>query len=160
MSFYFMMNTAKSNRKMFPKIILNDLREFPIKEISEQEQQPFIEKSDIMLEQHKNLHQQQTKFLDFLQAELNPQKISNKLQNYSQLNWDEFKTELKKAKVDLNKFTLNEREQWLGKFETEKKKALNIKNFIDQTDQEIDNMVYELYGLTADEINIIEGVKL
>lgn len=37
LSFYFMKNTAKAERKMFPKIILKDLRNFPIKELSQQE---------------------------------------------------------------------------------------------------------------------------
>lgn len=41
-------------------------------------------------------------------------------------------------------------------FDKEKEKALNLKNQIDQTDREIDQMVYTLYGLTDDEIKIIE----
>ena len=34
-----------------------------------------------------------------------------------------------------------------------------IKREIDSTDRQIDNLVYELYGLTQDEIKIVEGVK-
>jgi len=36
------------------------------------------------------------------------------------------------------------------------KKAVNIKSQIDATDKEIDRMVYELYGLSAVEIEIVE----
>ncbi|POY34703.1 type II restriction endonuclease [Solitalea longa] len=43
LSYFFIKNTAKSVRKMFPKIILNDLRKFPIKNISLERQKPFIE---------------------------------------------------------------------------------------------------------------------
>jgi hypothetical protein len=32
-----------------------------------------------------------------------------------------------------------------------------IKNEIDATDKEIDKMVYALYGLTEEEIKIVEG---
>jgi len=157
-SFYFMLNTAKSNRKMFPKIILNDLRRFPVKEIPDEKQQPFIKKADIMLEQNKNLQQLQAAFLSFIQADLKPQKLSNKLQRYYELSWDEFKTELKKSKVDLNKsHSLHKVREWQVLFETEKQQALAIKTLIDQTDKEIDNMVYELYGLTAEDIAIIEN---
>lgn len=41
-SFYFVKNTAKAERKLFPKIILNDLRLFPIQNITESDQKPFI----------------------------------------------------------------------------------------------------------------------
>ena len=49
MSYYFIKNTAKAERKLFPKIILNDLRLFPIKQISLPDQQLFIELADKML---------------------------------------------------------------------------------------------------------------
>ena len=42
-------------------------------------------------------------------------------------------------------------------FEEQKQKALAIKNEIDITDAAIDKMVYALYGLTEEEIKIVEG---
>ena len=42
-------------------------------------------------------------------------------------------------------------------FTQESKKVLEIKNSIDKTDKEIDTMVYQLYNLTDDEIEIIES---
>ncbi|MFA5972411.1 MAG: hypothetical protein WC780_08680 [Lentimicrobiaceae bacterium] len=39
----------------------------------------------------------------------------------------------------------------------EAKQALAIKSEIDKTDKEIDRMVYDLYGLTEEEIKIVEG---
>jgi hypothetical protein len=110
-----------------------------------------------MLEQNKNLQQQQSKFLNFIQAELKPQKISHKLQHYYELSWDEFKTELSKAKVDFKHYDLKQLREWQAEFETEKQAALAIKMIIDQTDREIDNMVYALYDLTTDDIAIIEN---
>ena len=44
-------------------------------------------------------------------------------------------------------------------FESEKQKAIAIKEIINKTDKEIDNMVYELYGLTDEEIKIVEGER-
>ena len=41
-------------------------------------------------------------------------------------------------------------------FETKKAEAQNLKSEIDKTDREIDKMVYELYGLTDEEIRIVE----
>ena len=42
-------------------------------------------------------------------------------------------------------------------FEENKKKVVDLKTQIDQTDREIDRMVYALYGLTEEEIAIVEG---
>jgi type II restriction/modification system DNA methylase subunit YeeA len=41
-------------------------------------------------------------------------------------------------------------------FNEQKQKADELKTNIDKTEREIDQMVYELYGLTADEIKIVE----
>jgi len=38
-----------------------------------------------------------------------------------------------------------------------KTEAQILKTEIDKTDKEIDQMVYELYGLSEDEIKIVEG---
>ena len=47
---------------------------------------------------------------------------------------------------------------WIEVFETKKAEAQTLKSAIDKTYAEIDAMVYELYGLSAEEIKIVEGV--
>ncbi len=44
-------------------------------------------------------------------------------------------------------------------FDTQKAKALALQQKINDTDNEIDRMGYELYGLTEEEIKIVEGVS-
>lgn len=51
---------------------------------------------------------------------------------------------------------MSEQSEWLTFFEEEKQKALAIKNEIDKTDKEIVNLVYAIYGLTDEEIKIVE----
>lgn len=46
---------------------------------------------------------------------------------------------------------------WMDVFETKKAEAQNLKQQINTTDKEIDAMVYELYGLSEEEINIVEN---
>ena len=46
---------------------------------------------------------------------------------------------------------------WMDVFETKKAEALALQQQINQTDKEIDAMVYELYDLTEDEIAIVEN---
>ena len=46
---------------------------------------------------------------------------------------------------------------WMDVFETKKAESQTLKAEIDKTDKEIDQMVYELYGLTKEEIEIVEN---
>jgi len=153
-SYYFMKNTAKSVRKLFPKIILNDLRKFPFKEISLKEQQPFIEKANKILTLNKELQEILQKFQRMIMREFSLEKISTKLQNWYLLNFAEFIKELSKVKVKLN---LSQKADWEDYFIVEKSKAETLNNEITKTDKEIDRMVYELYGLNEEEIRIVES---
>ncbi len=47
--------------------------------------------------------------------------------------------------------------EWMELFEEKKVEAQTLKSEIEKTDKEIDQMVYELYSLTEDEIKIVEG---
>jgi hypothetical protein len=47
--------------------------------------------------------------------------------------------------------------EWEDYFIEESKKALELKATIDTTDKAIDKMVYELYGLSEEEIGIVEA---
>ncbi|MFA5454414.1 MAG: N-6 DNA methylase [Sulfurimonas sp.] len=158
MSYYFMKNTAKSVRQMFPKVILNDLRQFPFKEILESEQEPFIQKADKMLELNKNLQETKQNFLNELKLE----KLTKKLQNFEELTFEEFVAEYTKAlklKFVDKLAERNFKQEWQAIFENDKALTCKLKTEITKTDKEIDKMVYELYGLSEDEIKIVEGNK-
>ena len=45
-------------------------------------------------------------------------------------------------------------------FNEQKQKAQSLNAEIDRTDKEIDRMVYELYGLTEEEISIVENTAI
>lgn len=45
--------------------------------------------------------------------------------------------------------------EWMEVFEVKKKEALTLKTEVDRTDKEIDQLVYELYGVTEEEINFV-----
>lgn len=154
LSYYFVKNTAKSVRKLFPKIILNDLRKFPIKKIKPEYQEPFIEKADSILALNNQLQEQSQKFQRTIQRKFNLEDLPKKLQDWYVLSYAEFIKELAKKKV---KLSLSEEAEWEDYFETESKKAQDLKAQIDKTDKEIDQMVYELYGLSEEEIGIVEN---
>ena len=47
--------------------------------------------------------------------------------------------------------------EWMELFENKKSEAQTLKSEIEKTDKEIDQLVYELYALSNDEIKIIEN---
>jgi hypothetical protein len=80
--------------------------------------------------------------------------LPTKLQNWHLLDYNEFIAELSKQKI---KLSLADEAEWEEYFLSESKKVKAIKTEIDQTDKEIDVMVHQLYGLTDEEIKIVEG---
>ena len=100
-------------------------------------------------------HSSINKFSRSIKRKFELEKLSKKLQNWHSLTFAEFIKELKKKKIKLG---LSDEAEWEDYFEAEKAKAQAIKAVIDQTDKEIDRMVYELYELTEEEIAIVEGV--
>jgi hypothetical protein len=96
------------------------------------------------------------KFQRMFQRKFDLEELPGKLQNWYMLTYKEFIAELGKKKV---KLTLAQEFEWEDFFTTEKSKALEIKKQIDDTDHEIDRMVYALYELTEEEVKIVEGEK-
>ncbi|MGE4444988.1 MAG: restriction endonuclease subunit M, partial [Candidatus Altimarinota bacterium] len=115
------------------------------------------QKADLMIELNKKLQTTKQNFYDELKLE----KLTTKLQKFEELEFDEFVKEYTKAKKIKFADKLEERNfknDWKAIFENDKKEVLEIQNQINQTDKEIDTMVYELYGLSDDEIKIVEGI--
>ena len=153
MGFYFK-NKFSEFDDIFPKAKIGQCKQLPIKIISFENQQPFIEKADQMLSLNKELQELSAKFQRNLQREFSLETLSKKLQNWYELSFAEFLKELAKAKLNL---TLSQKAEWEDYFLAEQQKAVSIKSKIDQTDKEIDQMVYNLYGLTKEEIEIVES---
>ncbi|PWG04931.1 Eco57I restriction-modification methylase domain-containing protein [Polaribacter aquimarinus] len=155
MAYYFVKNTAKSVRKMFPKIILNDLRKFPIKEISTEAQQPFIKKAERILFLNEELQTLSSKFQRTLIRKFETlEKLPKKLENWYSLTFADFVKELKKKKI---KLSLSEESDWEDYFLTEQTKVTALEYQINTQDTRLNWLVYELYGLTEEEISIVEN---
>lgn len=152
-SWYASQKCSNFSKKTFPKLNPKDIKELPIKIADSTTQQPFIEKADVMLSLNKDLQEQSQKFQRTIQRKFELETLSKKLQDWYLLSYADFVKELAKLKI---KLTLSQEAQWEEYFIPEAKKMLDIKNDIDATDKAIDTMVYELYGLTQEEIEIVE----
>ncbi len=140
-------------KKLFQKILITNCRQFPIKIISKPKQQPFINKADLMLDLNKQKQEKINKFLHRLETNFEIPKFSKKIKLFYEYDFKTFVKELKKKKV---KLSLSQQDEWEEYFENYRKEILELQKQIDKTDKEIDQMVYKLYDLTKEEIEIVE----
>jgi hypothetical protein len=146
--------STNATKDDFSQLTLNDLREIPIKIASKDSQNEFIKKvQNILGLKHKLLHKRNL-FLNRLKANLEIEKISKKLDGFYDHDFKTFLTELKKQKI---KLSLVEQDEWEEYFNSYKTGINIIQSEINRTDKEIDQMVYGLYGLTEDEVEIVEN---
>jgi type I restriction-modification system DNA methylase subunit len=99
------------------------------------------------------------RFQDYISSQFVIEKLTRKLENWHELDFGDFIKELNKAikKVAGTPLTKKDEFEWLELFEDNKKKAQELQTQITQTEKAIDQMVYKLYNLTPDEIEIIEN---
>ena len=126
----------------------------PIKITNSANQYIFIEKANIMLDLNKSFQTKQKKFLNRISTNFYIEKLSKKLEAFYEHDFNTLLKELKKKKVTL---TLMQQDEWEEYFEAYQKELLDLKRKIDDTDKEIDKMVYELYRLNDDEVALVEG---
>jgi len=156
MSYYFTKNTAKAERKLFPKIILNDLRLFPIKQISIEAQQPFIDLADKMLTFNSELQARRARFLKRLTDNMKDIRVTGALERFDEMEFGQFVAELRKQKIALS---LTAQDEWEEYFNTYRTDCQTLRTQIHETDQTIDKMVYTLYGLTQEEVILMNEIN-
>ncbi|BAO55997.1 Eco57I restriction-modification methylase domain-containing protein [Nonlabens marinus] len=108
-------------------------------------------------------------FKSYFSGQYSLLKITRILEYWYELDFTKFIKELNKAIKVTNKLraeeslnpiaTLTKKDEfeWMELFEDNKKKAQELQDQIAVTEKEIDQKVYELYGLTEDEIAIVEN---
>lgn len=110
--------------------------------------------ADQMLTLNEQLQQKRSRFLRLLQENIDIQEITAALERFDELDFKGFVAELKKQKI---KLTLSQQDEWMEFFDQYTSECQQLKTQIETTDKQIDKMVYELYGLTDEEIKIVEG---
>jgi type I restriction-modification system DNA methylase subunit len=140
--------------RVFAEVKGVKLAELPIYLADKKKQSPLIEIAEKMVAMNLHLKNEINGFYDWIMHSYNIEKLSQKLEKYYELSFDDFLNEVKKKKVNVKS---RENYQTLKE---EFEKSITIINpllqQIKETDNEIDQMVYNLYGLTNEEIKIIE----
>lgn len=149
---FFLKNTGSEYGGGYYVFKTNYLKPFPLPQISINSNL-IVDKVNNQFLNSRLLQEVLKKFQRTIQRKFELEELPKKLQDWYLLSYAEFIKELGKKKV---KLSLSEEAEWEDYFMQESKIALELKATIDATDKAIDAMVYELYGLTDEEIEIVE----
>ena len=155
---YYYKKTNSKGGNIFPQIRISSVEKLPIRIVELLKQEKVVSMVEII----ESLSEEQTKlvsqFSKYLQSQYLLEKLPKKLQNWYELEFGNFIIELNKVikKEGGEKLSKIDEIEWMEIFEVKKSSVKSLKSIIDSTNKEIDQMVYKLYGLTENEINIVE----
>ena len=136
-----------------------NLRNTYIKRTPIDRQNLFTQLSQDLQKKNSDFNIMLARFSSFFSNSIEIEKLTRKLQNWHELDFADFIKELNKAikKAGGTPLTKKDEFEWLELFEDNKKKAQELQTQITQTEKTIDTMVYDLYGLTQEEREIVEN---
>lgn len=144
---FFIQQTSTELRGGYFRFKTKYLEPFPLPKLENiDDQKPFVEKVDLILELNCELSNAKADFNDYAKHILKISKLPQKLSGIEKLDFDEFLTELKKQKVNTN--DINIFKSLKAMFEEIKAK----KSTIEAMDRELDRMVLKLYGVDAADV--------
>ena len=128
----------------------NELASLPIPNLKNTTELSVL--ADTMLTLHQQLQEKRSRFLRRLTENLEGVKITSSLQAFDTMDFKGFVAELKKQKI---KLTLSQQDEWEEYFNQRVAECQKLSAQIKATDNEIDNKVFDLYGLTEEERKIV-----
>lgn len=150
---YIYQSIAQEKGRLFAEVKKVYLGKLPIKDCELTKQKEFVVKTNLIIDGNIQLSLKRSKFLRILKTNFEGIKITGALQVFDEKEFSDFISELKKQKITL---TPRQQGEWEEYFNDYKKLCNELSAQISSTDREIDKMVYELYGLTDEEIAIVE----
>ncbi|MDR0703572.1 MAG: Eco57I restriction-modification methylase domain-containing protein [Planctomycetaceae bacterium] len=138
----------------YANIGVNELSMVPICDTPHK--QPFIKFADQIQSLHEKIKSLRRSFFERLTDNFGNVKIAKPLAQFEHLEFKRILTELKKQKIIIS---LNKQSEWKDFFTNGQIQCRNIIKQIEETDQQIDQLVYELYGLNEEEIKIVKKVR-
>ncbi len=166
-TFYRLLHDIKG--KVFAKISLDKLGAFPLPDCNNTDRDKLSAFGIELQSIQPKFEGLKLKMVKYIVAKFNVLKISRKLENWQDLEFGDFIEELNRAIKATNKqrekdgqqpvstLTKTDEFEWLDLFEQNKEKAQDLQSQINTLEQQIDAMVYELYGLSDEEIRIVEN---
>lgn len=114
----------------------------------------FIELSDKIQEYNQILQLKRNRFLQRLKDNIPNIKINGTLENFDLLDFTRFIAELKKQKI---KLTLADQDEWEEYFTQRRRECNDLSEKINKINTEINQIIYHLYNLTEEEIQVVNN---
>ena len=147
-----------TNRRSNIHIYPDDWKALSIPNLTDDKNKEIADKLDgivaIQITSNQQIQQKRQRFLHRLEESLDVQKITAALEHFDEADFAALLAELKKQKISL---TLVQKDEWEDYFNLYKTECNAYTSQINATDKEIDRLVYVLYGLTEEEIKVVEG---
>ena len=154
---FFIVNTSTALRGDAYRLTPEFLNPFCFPEVNKSNEYKYNEISKyvkLMIELKDDLIKNEKMFWSRVYHKFNNQKITQKLEKFYEITFDEFLNELNKiSKVALS---LKEQEEWEEYFNEKKRVMQDKEKEINQLDNKINKIVYGMYELTDENIKIIE----
>lgn len=155
-----------SDEDTFPQIMIRDILQLPLPIGSSDDHNKMVSLVEQMLDLNKQKQSEAQNFLRWLEGEIGVkvQDLSgaSKFQEYYGMDFSGFWGLLIKNKRKLetgyNPRGRENKELLEDEFNRSADKIRQIDVMIDEADRQIDALVYELYGLTEEEIKIVESM--
>ena len=151
---YFLQSICVVRSGGFIEVKPQYFEQIPIPSISEEQKMNLTQLVENTITLTSKLQQKLRRFLNRLESNLNIEKFSQKLLTFYSFDFKTFLSELKRLKI---KLSLSEQDEWEEHFDLYKSEINSLQAEIKQIENEIDQMVYELYGLSEEETQIVEN---
>ncbi|GAB4337846.1 MAG: TaqI-like C-terminal specificity domain-containing protein [Flammeovirgaceae bacterium] len=138
------------------KLDYNKMVSVPIPILTPMQKKPFEERVLKLQELSKSLYNISSQFILLFQGEFRNEKLSKKLDDWYEYNWLTFVEELKKFKKNI---PLKDKKDWIEVFEQKRISIINLKNEIAFLENEIDEMLFQLYNFSREECEFIKNAK-
>jgi len=126
----------------------------PIKKDFHDFKNKIEENTDKIIKLYSDFNSKKAKFINRIKGEFEIEKISNKINEFYNLTNIEFLKEIER--ISKNKLSFSDKDKWEDYFNGYKKELISLQNQIKDTDKDINILIYELYGLKKNEIEIVE----
>lgn len=131
------------------------VEQLPIANLTDKDTLILSNYVDDILMKHKKYLEEKNSFINFIKRTFGIEDISQKLEKYYEMDFDEFFNEIeKKVKIPQRR----KQDELKKEFDDSVSALYSLKIQIKQLEQSINGKVYELYDLTDEEIHIVENI--
>lgn len=150
--FYHQRRASKGNRTLFPKIVNDDLKNYPLPRVSRQIQDEIGDLAMTMQAKRQSLIAASSRFEKLFTGEFGAKyKFGRNLASWWVLDFDDF-VDTTKVKI-----TMSKKDELRDVFEKYQQTCLELVAEMDVLDTEINKKIYEVFKLGVDEIALLEA---